>query len=74
MQGLERGLERGRREGEIRAILRLLERQFGSMSPEIINQIQNLSFEQLEHLGDDVLDFNSVEELSNWLEDNGMNR
>ncbi|MEQ9553208.1 MAG: Rpn family recombination-promoting nuclease/putative transposase [Coleofasciculus sp. G3-WIS-01] len=73
-QGLEQGLERGRREGEIRAMLRLLERQFGSMSPEIINQIQNLSSEQLEHLGEDVLDFNSLEELSNWLEDNGMNR
>ncbi|MEQ9234463.1 Rpn family recombination-promoting nuclease/putative transposase [Coleofasciculus sp. E2-BRE-01] len=73
-QGLEQGLERGRREEGIRWTLRLLERQFGLIAPEIINQIQNLSFEQVEHLGNDVLGFNSLEDLSNWLQENGMNR
>ncbi|MEQ8382334.1 MAG: Rpn family recombination-promoting nuclease/putative transposase [Coleofasciculus sp. A1-SPW-01] len=68
------GLERGRREEGIRWTLRLLERQFGLIAPEIVNQIQNLSFEQVEQLGNDVLGFNSLEDLSNWLQENGMSR
>jgi len=66
--------QEGRVEEGIRWTLRLLERQFGSIPPAIINQIQNLSVEELEDLGDAILDFNDLEELSAWLQDNTKGR
>ncbi|MEQ8468368.1 DUF4351 domain-containing protein, partial [Coleofasciculus sp. E1-EBD-02] len=64
-EGLQEGLEQG-----IRWIFRFLERQLGSIPPEISQWIQNLSVDQLERLGNDVFDFNNLEELSSWLQEN----
>jgi len=64
-EGLQEGLEQG-----IRWIFRFLERQLGSIPPEISQRIQNLSVDQLERLGNDVFDFNNLEELSSWLQEN----
>jgi len=70
VEGRGEGRVEGRVEEGIRWTLRLLERQFGSIPPAIINQIQNLSVEELEGLGDAILDFNDLEEVSAWLQDN----
>jgi len=70
----QEGRVEGRVEEGIRWTLRLLERQFGSIPPAIINQIQNLSVEELDGLGDAILDFNDLEELSAWLQDNTKGR
>ena len=70
----QEGRVEGRVEEGIRWTLRLLERQFGSIPPAIINQIQNLSVEELECLGNAILDFNDLEELSAWLQDNTKGR
>lgn len=67
----QEALQEGRQQEQIRWIFRFIERQFGSIPPEISQRIQNLSVDQLEHLSNDVFDFNNVEELSSWLQENG---
>ena len=64
--------ERGRityaeQKGGNRLIMRLLKKRFGELTEEISGQIESLSIEDLESLGEDFLDFNSLEDLANWL-------
>lgn len=54
--------------GVNRLIMRLLKKRFGELPIEITSQIEDLSLENLERLGEDVLDFNSIDDLSSWLE------
>ncbi len=61
-QGLQRGLQRERS-----LICKQLTRQVGDLSPTITTQIQTLSPEQLEALGEALLDFTQAENLENWL-------
>jgi len=49
-------------------ILRQSTRRFGDLEQAISNQIEQLSMEELINLGDALLDFNEVSDLSNWLE------
>ncbi|MEG4247486.1 Rpn family recombination-promoting nuclease/putative transposase [Microcoleus sp. Pol10D4] len=55
-------------EGQIALILHLLVRRTGEIAPEIQARIQQLSLEQLEDLGEILLDFTSQEDLIAWLE------
>jgi hypothetical protein len=68
------GYERGRKEGRVedrRSIVpRLLERKFGQVSQEMGDRISSLSFDQLDALTLDLLNFNSVDDLVQWLESN----
>lgn len=64
------GYERGKQEGEQRLILRLLQRRVRELSPELQESIQSLSLNQLENLGEALLDFNAMEDLLNWLQTN----
>lgn len=64
------GYERGKQEGEQRLILRLLQRRVGELSPELQERIQSLSLNQLETLGEALLDFTAMEDLLNWLQTN----
>ncbi|WP_442942516.1 DUF4351 domain-containing protein [Nostoc sp.] len=64
------GYERGKQEGEKRLILRLLQRRVGELSPELQKRIQSLSLNQLETLGEALLDFTDMEDLLNWLQTN----
>ncbi|BAY21434.1 hypothetical protein NIES2100_11880 [Calothrix sp. NIES-2100] len=49
-------------------ILRLLTRRVGELSQELRDRIDSLSLEQLENLGEALLDFTGVADLSSWLE------
>lgn len=69
-QGLQEGLQDGRQQGERSLILRLLTRKFDRINPEVRSQIELLSLEQLEALAEVLLDFSSLEDLTNWLQDN----
>jgi len=51
-------------------ILRQLNRRIGDVSPEMRSQIQALSLDQLEALGEALLDFSEPADLINWLKDN----
>ncbi len=63
----EEGREEGRQEGESALILRLLSRRIGEVTPERRSQIQALSINQLEALGEALLDFTQPEDLEEWL-------
>ncbi|MUL36497.1 DUF4351 domain-containing protein [Gloeocapsopsis dulcis] len=65
--GYERGKEEGKQEGEQTLVLRLLQRRVGELPQEVRGQIQTLSVEQLEALGEALLDFTAIEDLLNWL-------
>ncbi len=64
----QEGREEGRQEGEKSLILRQLTKRMGELSPEVRQNVENLSIEQLENLGEALLDFNSMVDLENWLE------
>ncbi len=68
--GYERGKEEGKQEGEQNLVLRQLQRRVGELPEEVRGRIQTLSLEQLEALGEALLDFTAIEDLLNWLEAN----
>ena len=63
----QEGREEGREEGQKSLLLRLLTRKVGELSSEVRQNIDNLSIEQLENLGEALLDFSSMADLENWL-------
>ncbi|MBP0011400.1 DUF4351 domain-containing protein, partial [Roseofilum sp. Belize Diploria] len=65
-QGIQQGIQRGLQR-EISLVTRLLTRRVGVLSPELQAQIQALSVETLEDLGEALLDFTGVEDLVSWL-------
>lgn len=66
-EGLEQGLIQGRTVGERALVLKQLTRKLGSLSPEVTTKVSALSLEQLESLGEALLDFTSVSDLESWL-------
>jgi hypothetical protein len=68
--GFERGIEQGVRQGlerERSLILRQLNRKVGALSPQTLEQVNALSIEQLESLGEALLDFGAIADLAQWL-------
>jgi predicted transposase YdaD len=64
----QEGREEGR-EAEARSLVfRLLTRRVGELSQEVRSRIETLSLEQLENLGEALLDFNSITDLQTWLD------
>jgi predicted transposase/invertase (TIGR01784 family) len=63
----ESGKAQGRREEAVSLILRLLNRRLGEISSTLSQQIRELSLEQLETLGEALLDFTSLTDLTAWL-------
>ena len=49
-------------------ILRLLNRRVGELPQQSRQRVENLSLEQLENLGEALLDFSSMADLQAWLE------
>ena len=66
--GYERGIAEGKQEGEQNIVIRLLQKRVGSLPEEIRKKIQTLSLNQLESLGEALLDFTAIEDLFNWLD------
>jgi len=78
-RGLQQGLKRGRQEGErigeqrgrqeeaFSLILRQLHRRLGHLPDAVVAQIRDLSLEQLETLGEALLDFQALPDLQAWL-------
>jgi predicted transposase/invertase (TIGR01784 family) len=67
-EGRREGEQRGRQEGERSLIQRQLTRRVGELSQDILERIEILSLEQLENLGEALLDFTSMNDLQVWLE------
>jgi predicted transposase YdaD len=62
------GIEKGFIQGERSLILRLLSRRVGILSSEVRSQVESLPLEQLESLGEALLDFSSAADLDEWLQ------
>jgi hypothetical protein len=58
------GYERGQQD----IVLRLLQRRVGELSQEVKEQVQALSQEDLEALGEALLDFTAMADLLDWLQ------
>jgi predicted transposase YdaD len=65
-QGEQIGEQRGRQEGERSLILRLLTRRVGELPQQVRLRIETLSLEQLENLGEALLDFQALADLEAW--------
>lgn len=66
-KGRKQGLQQGVEQGERKLTLRLLERRFGKLSRPVQQKIERLVVEQVEALGEALLDFQSKEDLTRWL-------
>jgi len=70
-QGLEQGREQGLEQGKAKMaflVTRLVEKQFGQVEPGIRIRIADLNYDQLEALGEAVVGFDKVAQLTEWLE------
>ena len=63
----EDGLIEGRQNEALSLVTRQLTRRIGAIAPQISEQIQTLSVEELENLGEALLDFSEAADLTNWL-------
>ncbi len=66
-EGRAEGLAQGRTVGERSLVLKQLQRKLGSLSPELTTKVSALSLEELEALGEALLDFTRIEDLETWL-------
>ncbi len=66
-EGIEEGIEQGKIEGQRSFLLRQLERRFGQLSSSTISLIAALTSVELERLEETMWDFNTSDELVNWL-------
>ena len=63
----EEGIVEGLVQGQSNTILRQLSRKFGTLDPSIGDRIKSLPPEQLDNLTEDLLDFQTLDDLNNWL-------
>jgi Domain of unknown function (DUF4351) len=70
--GIATGVERGRVEEGKSLIIRQLTRKLGGLSAETIDRIDSFTLEKIESLGDALLDFDRMEDLTSWLSENRL--
>ncbi len=68
---MRQGLEQGEKQGELKLLMRQINRRFGEISPDLKGRIENLSTPELENLGEALLDFSDVVDLEAWFESLG---
>ncbi|MDF0553481.1 Rpn family recombination-promoting nuclease/putative transposase [Kamptonema sp. UHCC 0994] len=66
-EGKQQGIQSGRQNEALSFVTRQLTRRIGSIPAEMQQQIQTLSVEELEDLGEALLDFSEGSDLANWL-------
>ncbi len=71
-EGVEQGMQQGMQEGMLRGVasltIRQLTRRFGELDESTQERIQQLPLEELERLGEDLLDFPDRSALDDWLD------
>jgi hypothetical protein len=67
VEGRVEGRQEGRIEEKLAITLRLLNRKLGNLPEEIATRIKSLEPNQLDSLTDDLLDFQSLDDLTRWL-------
>jgi predicted transposase YdaD len=66
-EGRVEGREEGRVEGQSNTILRLLNRKLGNLPKNLADSVKSLEATQLDSLTEDLLDFQSIDDLQVWL-------
>ena len=66
--GYDRGVQVGKERQARSIVLRLLSGKFGTIAPRLEQQIEGLPVEQLDMLTDALLGFESVADLTTWLD------
>ncbi len=64
---INQGVRQGRQEGNINLVLRQLRRRIGELDAHAETRIRLLSAEQIENLGESLLDFQKAADLTVWL-------
>ena len=75
-EGIEEGIEKGKKEGinqgliqgKREIIIQMLQSRLGQIPVTTLNQIETLPLSKLEDLGQVFFQFNSLEQLNQWLE------
>ncbi len=67
-KGLEQGLEQGRRSEASGLVVRQLTRRLGPLDASLLGRLNALSVEATEDLGEALLDFHCIADLSAWLD------
>jgi Domain of unknown function (DUF4351) len=67
-KGEVKGEARGKVEGKVEPIDLLLAHRVGAISAETTEEIKKLPIEQLDRLALDLMDFTSIVDLTNWLQ------
>lgn len=68
LEQIDIATQKGRNEGEKLLVIRMLNRKLGTLDPKSIDTINNLDLEAIESLGDALLDFNTIDDLTAWLD------
>jgi hypothetical protein len=63
----EEGRVEGKKDGQVATILRLLNRKLGNLPEKIVTRIKSLESSQLDVLTEDLLDFETLNDLNHWL-------
>jgi predicted transposase YdaD len=71
-EGEQRGEQRGREMEGRSLVLRQLTRRVGELPQEVRQRIETLSLEQLENLGEALLDFQGMADLEAWFSREGV--
>jgi hypothetical protein len=66
---IQEGRQQGLQQGEADIILRQLRRKFGNFEVAFESEIQSFPIEKLAKLGEDLIDFQTIEDLSKWLKE-----
>jgi len=66
---MEKGLEKGLEQGERGLVLRQLRKRLGGLDEAAEARIEALSTDQLEELGEALLDFSNPDDLAVWLQE-----
>jgi hypothetical protein len=63
----QKGIVKGRQEEKLAITLRQLNRKLDNLPEETVTQIKSLNPERLDTLTEDLLDFETFEDLNRWL-------
>ncbi len=66
-RGQARGIAIGQRDQARSLVIRLLARRIGILPAELRSQVEQLSVLQLDELGEALLDFEQLSDLTTWL-------
>ena len=64
---MEKGMEKGMQKEATKLVLRQLNRRLGGVDTLLMEQLEQLSIERLEDLGEALLDFEREADLLDWL-------